>query len=199
MPSRLNLVGETYGQLVVLEFAGIKWGKTMWKCLCSCGTYKVICSRPLRSGETKSCGCLVSKLTIEKNFKHGCSTRTFRSKTYKIWCGVIARCTIPSATGYADYGARGISVCSEWRDYRNFLKDMGDCPAGHSIERRDSNKNYCPENCFWLPRQKQNHNKRNTLYLTLNGVKKRVMEWSKELKVPYMSLYWKAKEQQNAH
>ena len=98
------------------------------------------------------------------------------TRTFRIWCGIKARCHIPSATGYAGYGGRGITVCDRWRFGENglsafecFLADMGMCPPGHSIERRDGKKGYGPGNCYWATAKVQSTNRSNTLWLNYQG------------------------------
>ena len=80
---------------------------------------------------------------------------------YKTWCDLRHRCNSPYSTGYKYYGGRGIKVCQRWLDdFWNFVEDMGDRPEGHSIERRDNNKGYSADNCYWGTSQEQNLNRR---------------------------------------
>ena len=80
---------------------------------------------------------------------------------YKVWSGMKARCLIPSATGYHNYGGRGIGVCDRWLKFLNFYADMGDRPSDyHSIERVDNDGDYCPENCEWATKLQQSINHR---------------------------------------
>lgn len=85
---------------------------------------------------------------------------------------------------YKHYGARGITVCERWKDFRNFLADMGECPAGKSIDRIDVNGNYEPQNCRWATSQEQNNNKRNSRLLEFNGRIQTLTQWANELGVP---------------
>jgi hypothetical protein len=91
-------------------------------------------------------------------FKHG----FIKTPTYRSWIAMRSRCVDPNASGYKNYGGRGIKVCERWDDFLNFLADMGERPPGMSIEREDGTGNYCPENCKWATRKVQNRNKRNT-------------------------------------
>lgn len=79
------------------------------------------------------------------------------------------RCGNPNAQQYADYGGRGVSVCAAWSSYENFVADMGEPPAGMSIDRIDVNGNYEKSNCRWATRKEQNDNKRNTVRVLCAG------------------------------
>lgn len=106
------------------------------------------------------------------------------SKTYKIWCGVLSRCRTPSASGYANYGGRGISVCERWMSFENFFADMGECPDGGSIDRIDTNGNYEPGNCRWADRKTQNRNQRDIPRYEFDGQKKCIAEWADSTGIP---------------
>jgi hypothetical protein len=70
------------------------------------------------------------------------------------------RCTNPNATAFEHYGGRGIGICDHWRDFENFLADMGERPEGKSIDRIDNDRNYEPGNCRWATQSEQNSNRR---------------------------------------
>src|SRR6266576_5619613 len=122
---RLNLVGQHFGRLTVLRFAGIaNVGHSQWACVCDCGTEKVVASNNLKMKTTQSCGCL----SEESHYKHGHSRVGSISGTYHSWSQMIQRCTNPKAKDYRCYGGRGISVCQKWLNFANFLSDMGNRP-----------------------------------------------------------------------
>lgn len=99
------------------------------------------------------------------------------------------RCYNPKQPGYANYGGRGITVCEQWRDsFDTFLADMGRCPPGYSLDRKDNDHGYEPENCRWAAKQDQVANRRNTRHLTLNGDTLTLAEWARRLGVPYERL-----------
>lgn len=101
---------------------------------------------------------------------------------YATWAGVKARCLNPNRPGYKDYGGRGIRICERWKNsYLAFLEDMGRKPSTkHSLDRIDNNGNYEPGNCRWATDVEQRTNKRrmNTRYITFNGERKTLTEWS---------------------
>lgn len=121
-------------------------------------------------------------------FKQGVAQRKTHgmagSKTYKIWSGIMSRCYTLSATGFANYGGRGICVCEEWHKFECFIADMGECPPGNSIDRIDVNGNYEPGNCRWATRKEQNRNQRDLVMLTLNGKTQCMAAWAEELSIP---------------
>jgi hypothetical protein len=109
--------------------------------------------------------------------------KKFRSDTklYRTWWHMRARCEKPNEVGYVNYGGRGIVVCAAWHDYDTFARDMGEPPSPqHSIERKDPNGNYEPENCCWALREEQANNKRSSRFLEFGGKRLTVAQWAKE-------------------
>ena len=101
----------------------------------------------------------------------------------------MTRCYNPHAERYAKYGGRGIKVCPEWHDFKNFLKDMGVRPEGMTLDRENVDGDYEKGNCKWATAKEQSRNKQNTAYLTVNGVTKLMLEWSEETGIPYSRLH----------
>jgi len=113
--------------------------------------------------------------------RHGHSINGVRSLTHSTWHNMKSRCNNPKASGYRDYGAKGIKVCERWDIFENFVADMGERPGPeYSIERLDRTKNYCVENCKWATRLEQNRNRSMCIYITIEGKKQTVKEWAIE-------------------
>jgi hypothetical protein len=105
-----------------------------------------------------------------------------------IWSSMVRRCTNPRNKAFPAYGGRGITVCDRWRDFTNFLADMGECPEGLSIDRKDNDKGYEPGNCRWATQSEQCRNTRRNVILTLNGVSHCLVEWAEITGINYGTL-----------
>lgn len=175
-----DISGMTFGKLTVKSFSEIKNGKAYWLCSCDCGTEKVIVGTSLRKGTTKSCGCLM----VEVAKTHGkCGT-----KTYEIWKTMVQRCTNPNNKRYPRYGGRGITVSESWRDYANFLRDMGEKPDGLSIDRIDNDGPYCKENCRWADDFTQARNTSKNRYIEFAGERLCLSQWAARIGINKRSL-----------
>jgi hypothetical protein len=101
---------------------------------------------------------------------------------YKVWQQMHARCTNRRYHYYARYGGRGIKVCKRWNSFANFLADMKRRPSKeHSIERRNNDGNYCPENCYWATRAEQGRNKSNCRLITFQGTTRTLTDWARAI------------------
>jgi hypothetical protein len=175
-----DFIGKRFGRWTVLERDGTNH-PARWLCRCECGTVKSVNGSNLARGKTQSCGCLHK----EMKSTHG-STKT---PTYAIWEGMIGRCTNPRNVAWKDYGGRGIFVCDRWRDFENFLADMKERPPGLTIERRDNDKGYSPQNCVWVSRAEQARNRRSNRLATLHGETLCVADWCDKLGVTRKMVY----------
>lgn len=180
----INLVGKRFGKLVVISWAGLdKTSRSIWNCRCDCGQFAITCASSMKAGHKTSCGCLAH--SGEFKITHGKT----ESKIYKIWTSMKTRCYNTNDESYLRYGKRGIFICDRWLDFQNFYADMGDPPPSHSIERRDNNGPYCPENCEWATILTQSNNKRTNRFFTYNGETKTPAQWSRQLGINLGTLY----------
>jgi len=178
----VDLGGERFGRLVVIERYGCNvQGRAKWLCRCDCGRETAVDSRNLKSGNTRSCGCLRRDISVAKATIHGHKRGGKASPAYESWTHMIQRCTNHKNKDYRYYGGRGITVCERWREFRNFLKDMGEPPPGHEIDRIDNDKSYEPRNCRWVTRAENNRNTRRNRLLSHNGRTQCMAQWDRTL------------------
>lgn len=182
----LDLTNKKFNRLVgIRPTSKRKDNKIIWLFLCDCGKYKEFIGREVKSGHVKSCGCLNLERTTamgSSNKTHGHSSSNKRSKIYVAWASMKGRCQNPTHKFYKDYGDRGITVCDRWLNkkngFKNFLKDMGECPKGYQIDRIDNNKGYYKSNCRWTTSKINNRNRRNNHLLVMDGIEKCISEWA---------------------
>jgi len=176
----IDRLGQRYDRLVVIERLPAK-SKTdtnaRWFCRCDCGRGTVAYGQDLARGKVKSCGCL----NAERIMQHGMS----HTHVYHVWQAMLQRCENPNAQSYANYGARGISVCPAWHNFEAFFADMGNRPTGYSLERENNDGNYEPENCRWATTVEQANNNRRNRIIVINGQSRTFAQWAK-----YAGLKW---------
>lgn len=180
-----NRVGQRFGRLVVEAYSHSKdiGGKTnaFWKCRCDCGNTNTVQTRELKNGGTRSCGCLRLENASKLKLSHGNARVGRASSIYWRWSGMVQRCTNPNNSAYHHYGGRGIAVCDEWLEFRNFLSDMGPPPSGMYLDRIDNNKGYFKENCRWTDKRTSARNRRNAFLITFQGETLCATEWAERL------------------
>lgn len=189
MPAE-NLLGMSFGCLVVKSREGSSiQGQARWCCSCTCGKKVTVNAVRLKSGKTRSCGCLRKELISARLTVHGESTRK-RSVEYIAWLGMKARCYNPKNPSYRDYGERGIQVCEQWvTSYTRFLSDMGRKPsASFTLERLDVDGGYTMGNCVWATRKAQANNKRSNYLITYSGETRTLAQWAEVLGLPARQL-----------
>lgn len=191
-----DLTGMHFGMLTAIKCVGSnKYNRKMWLCKCDCGNETTVSSGALLSGNTSSCGCL--KKYMDENgitgYKHGMS----KEKLYFVWKSMKYRCLNPNNPAYRNYGGRGISVCEEWANsyvvFKKWAMENG-YKDGLTIERKDVNGDYCPENCTWATRLVQARNRRTNVYITYNGETKTVTEWSRETGISTTTIHNRIKQ-----
>lgn len=164
-----DLTGMVFGDLTAKSLVGRdKHGIAVWLCECSCGRTHEATGSLLLRGHVRSCG------------RHGHGMRG--TPIYGVWNSMKNRCSNPNVASFKSYGARGIKVCERWQKFENFYADMGDRPSSnHSIERRDNDGDYSPENCYWADKATQSSNKRNNRFIEANGETLHLAEWARRL------------------
>lgn len=190
--AQAEMVGKRFAMLTVLAEAGV-YGSAQHKtyiCLCDCGTKKVIVGASIRAGRTQSCGCLAKKTQFnsESAKTHGLS----RSRIYKIWLGMKQRCSDKS-TGKSRrlYYDKGIRICDRWKDFGNFVTDMGIPMKSMTIDRIDGNGNYEPENCRWATKKEQANNTAANHQLSYDGKKMNITQWSEQIGIKQNTIVWR--------
>lgn len=182
MSNRIDMTNKRFGRLVVIKAdKRNKHGELYWLCKCDCGNVKSIKGSKLRNGWTQSCGCLQKEWVSE----HFSSHRMSNSSLYKIWGNMKTRCYSPKNNRFYCYGGRGIKVCDEWLDFNNFAEwaFANGYEEGLSIERKNINRNYEPDNCCWIPLKNQTQNRSNTVWITYHNQTMCMAEFARKMNV----------------
>jgi hypothetical protein len=188
----VDITGQRFDMLTVVEFVGLTKHKAEWLCQCDCGSTKVIKGVDLRRGNSGSCGCRTLKKTVERSTTHGATKGGHFLGAYRSWRSMKQRCDCPSNGSYDRYGAIGIRYCEAWADFEAFYADMGDRPEGFSLDRIDPRLGYSTENCRWIPNNEQAKNQRKTVRVVLDGEQMIQADAARRLEVhPAQILQWR--------
>lgn len=188
-----DLSGLKFGRFTVTDKHEIRGRRrSYWLCICECGTTKWVMAQALKSGGTKSCGCLNDE-SRKASATHGATRGGKHSLEYTSWHSMKQRCTNQKNTKFSRYGARGIDICPQWIDnFDQFLCDMGPRPSPkHTLERKDNNRGYSPDNCEWATKAKQNRNHSRNRFYTFQGETLCIEDWCKRTGIPHATLHWR--------
>ena len=169
--------GHRFGRYAVLYEVERRDGRRRFLCRCDCGAEKAVRLEALRSGAVVSCGCYNRQISREANTKHGLSEK----RVYRIWTGIKGRCLNPNNAEHRNYGWRGITICAEWMTFEPFHEWA--MANGYrddlTIERKDNDGPYSPDNCTWVPQEDQRRNTRRVQRVWLNGQGMTLRQWAR--------------------
>jgi hypothetical protein len=175
---------------VIEECEKDKKGKIRWLCQCDCGNKTVVSATLLIREKTRSCGCLTIEAVIKRNTTHGLRY----SKIHSVWNDIKNRCNNKKGKDYMCYGGRGIRVCNEWNNnfkaFYDWAYESG-YKEGLTIDRINTDGNYSPDNCRWATMKEQSNNRRNNIFVSINGVKVSFVELLNAFGVPRSSGYYR--------
>lgn len=192
----IDLTGQRFGRLVVLgREKTLKRGISRWLCQCDCGEQTVTTTGALRSGLTRSCGCLHREAARDQGAKSATHGLT-ETRLYRVWGNMKTRCYNKRNRNYARWGARGITVCDEWRsDFQAFYDwaMANGYEDGLTIDRIDNDKGYTPDNCRWATPEQQANNTRRVRLIEFRGESHSLHEWSRILGIRAETLFYRLK------
>jgi hypothetical protein len=199
MAAGQTFIGRRFGRLFVLDRAENRGHRARFRCKCDCGEIKVVLAGSLRSGGSRSCGCLRKEVAKQRATTHGeGSKKKGVSPEYRAWGNMIQRCCNKKLPNFEYYGGRGILVAKIFRkSFEAFLLEIGKRPGpGYSVGRIENNLGYAPGNIRWETKAQQNRNTRRNVLITFQGKTQTLTDWSQELRMPYEALrkrlrFWK--------
>jgi hypothetical protein len=178
MVAAADLTGQRYGRLVAVRRVQSLAGHARWLWRCDCGGERIALATNVKTGDTTSCGCA----NLERITTHG----EAGTRTYRAWLGMKARAKGSGTWNKKYYQDRGITVCARWvKSFQSFFADMGECPAGQTLERIDNEGGYEPGNCKWATQSEQMANTRRTRRVIVDGVEMCLLHACKKLGVRY--------------
>lgn len=184
--------GDRYARWVIVEeikrIRGAK-GVRNFICVCDCGKKRKVSLSHMRQGLSKSCGCLSVETSTAKATIHGYSFNPL----YAVWRDMLRRCLNPKHARFKDWGGRGITVCSDWMNFENFLiwAESSGYKIGLLIERIKNDEGYNATNCRWATMKEQGNNRRNNRLITYLGETLTVTQWADKLKISSSAMGWR--------
>lgn len=171
----VDLSKRRFGMLLVVS-PETKNGRLYWNCQCDCGRVSAVRHDAVQ--RQTSCGCHRRRIPPNGMKRHG----LYGTKENRLWSSMIRRCTNPKQKNWGRYGGRGIKVCNRWlNSFEAFLTDMGKCPPGLTIERKDNDGNYEPGNCRWATQSEQANNTSRNHIIEFDGRRQTLTQWAREL------------------
>jgi hypothetical protein len=179
----IDLAGQRFGRLTVLQRGQNKGKVLAWLCRCDCGNEWEVITASLRNNSTRSCGCLASETTARRNMRHGhCGKAEF-----PVWRAMLWRCTNPKANQWMDYGGRGIEV--RFQSFESFLAEIGPRPSRkHTVDRIDNEGHYEPGNVRWATKLVQGGYQRSNRLITWGGRTMHLAGWAREVGIAVETL-----------
>jgi len=184
MNKKYDLTGKKFERLTVLKrVENSKSGQTRWLCKCECGNETIVWGNHLRSGHTRSCGCINKEVCA--NLPHKPKHGLHGTRLYRIWNGIKNRTNINQIknNAYKNYSGRGINICKEWNEFISFYNwaIKNGYEDNLTIDRIDVNGNYEPNNCRWVTMKEQQNNKRDNVRIDYMGECHTLSEWEERL------------------
>ena len=183
----IDMSGKTFGRLTVISKDS---ERDMWLCSCSCGAIKKTRGKDMRQGKTKSCGCFQMENISNLNKTHG-ETKT---RMHRIWIAIKSRCLNQNNKDYCNYGGRGIGMHDDWINSYVSFRDwslLNGYADNLSMDRIDNENGYFPDNCRWTTAKVQGRNRRDNVFLELNGVSMVMSEWCEIFNIPTSTLSYR--------
>lgn len=188
--SKIITIGMTVGMLTVSARIKGHW-RTAYLCVCACGNERTIdaCNlrRAIQKKHLSSCGCYKGS----PNLSHGHASNGKVTRTYRSWQSMLVRCTSKNGNRADAYVNRGISVCERWKVFQNFLDDMGERPAGLSLERINNDGSYEPLNCRWATPADQARNRRRNVMVEYQGNRICALDFSRTIGIRYQTFLYR--------
>lgn len=203
-----SYIGNKYHFLTVIGYEYNRYGKRCFKCKCDCGSDALVIPNHLIDGRVKSCGCMQRELLRKESMIHGGCAFGVPERLYRVYRSMLNRCYDVNNSNYINYGARGITVCDEWRtNYAAFREwalqngyEVTKDRKEQSIDRIDNNSGYMPENCRWTTMKVQRNNQRprkeyaKRVFIILNGQKRPKRDVCKEFGIMVETFDYRVKK-----